>query len=332
MIKPFGVLVGVALFSGLMFSPATYAQDQKVIVTVNDLPITSFDVQQRINLWKLVGGGGGPDGARKRALNELIDDIAKVEEAKKFNAQASEKEIDARLSEVATGLKTDSKGLQSKLRAQGVSVPAMRQYLAGQIAFGRILKGKYKVSVAATPAEVDRKLSGYKAEINGKLNKYMADPRMQAVTVYQIQEITFPVEGEITQEVLQSRAIEANAYLGKFKGCKSARAAASGIFNVQVGKLIEADGRKLPPQLKTMLDKSSPGRAIGPMRSQNGMQVLAFCGVRKISPKKPSVQYPTRKQAETAVLNEKYAEVVTKYSSQFRKGLLIEYRDPSYGQ
>jgi peptidyl-prolyl cis-trans isomerase SurA len=314
----------------LGLAPLAYAQDQKVIVTVNDLPITSFDVTQRINLWKLVGGGG--DNSRKRALNELIDDIAKVEEAKKYKAEATEKEIDARLAEVATGLKTDEKGLQAKLRAQGVSLTAMRQYLAGQIAFGRILRGKYKVSVDATPAEVDRKLSGYKAEIDGKVRKFMADPRMQPITVYEIQEITFPVEGELTPEVLQSRAIEANAYLSKFKGCKSARAAAEGIFNVRVGKRIEADGRKLPQQLKAVLDKTNPGRAIGPMRSQGGMQVLAFCGRRKIEPKKPTVQYPTRKQAEAAVLNEKYAEVVTKYSSQFRKGLMIEYRDPSYAQ
>jgi peptidyl-prolyl cis-trans isomerase SurA len=315
----------------LLLAPPALAQDQKVIVTVNDLPITSFDVEQRMNLWKLVGGGGQGAG-RKTALNELIDDIAKLEEAKKFNAQPTEKEIDARLSEVAKGLKTDDKGLQAKLRAQGVSVPAMRQYLAGQIAFGRILRGKYKVSVEASPAEVDRKLNGYKSEINGKLKKILADPRMRPITVYQIQEITFPVEGEITNEVLQSRAIEANAYLGKFKGCKSARSAASGIFNVRVGKLIEADSSKLPPQLKALLDKSKPGRAIGPMRSQSGMQVLAFCGIRKITPKAPPVQYPTRKQAETAVINEKYAAVVTKYSSQFRKGLLIEYRDPSYEQ
>ena len=330
MTSPLKSLCRTLCLSLLLLAPPTLAQDQKVIVTVNDMPITSFDVTQRMNLWKLVGGGG-TNASRKTALNELIDDIAKVEEAKKFKAEPTEKEIDARLSEVAKGLKTDDKGLQGKLRAQGVSVPAIRQYLAGQIAFGRVLRGKYQVNVDATPAEIDQKLNGYKSEINGKLKKIMADPRMRAITVYQIQEITFPVEGEITNEMLQSRAIEANAYLSKFKGCKSARSAANGIFNVRVGKMIEADGGKLPPQLKALLDKSKPGRAIGPMRSQGGMQVLAFCGIRKISPKAPVVQYPTRKQAETAVINEKYAAVVAKYSSQFRKGLLIEYRDPSYG-
>jgi peptidyl-prolyl cis-trans isomerase SurA len=326
-----GMLLGGVLTSALGVLP-TFAQDQKVLVTVNDKPITSFDVEQRMNLWKLVGGTAGGSGSpRQRALNELIDDIAKVEEARKLRIEATEKEIDVRLGEVAKGLKTDEKGLRGKLKAQGVSIDAMRQYLAGQIAFGRILRGKYKVSVEATPAEVDQKLNGYKAEIDGKVRKFMSDPRMQPVTVYQLQEINFPIDGELTNELLQSRAIEANLYLSRFKGCKNARAAATGIFNVRVGKSIEADGRKLPKQMKSVLDKTKPGRAIGPMRSPNGLQVLAFCGVRKIVPPKPEVAYPSRKQAEAAVLNEKYAKVVTKYSSQFRQGLLIEYRDPNYG-
>jgi peptidyl-prolyl cis-trans isomerase SurA len=322
-----------ALLCGAVAVPGFAAQDQKVLVTVNDSPITSYDVDQRINLWKLLGISSG-DGARKRALNDLIDDIAKINEAKKLRFDPSDKEIDLRLAEVAKGLKTDSAGLKSKLRAQGITVNAMRTYFAAQIAFGRLLKGKYNVSVTATPEEIDRKLNGYKSEINGKLAKIMADPRMRPITVYQLQEINFPIDGGeagMSNELIQSRAIEANGFLSKFRGCKSARSAAAGIFNVKVGKMVEADGARLPKPLKAALDKTKVGRAIGPSRTPNGLQVLAFCGVRKITPQKPNVTYPTRQQAESAVLNEKYERVVSKYSSQFRKGLLIEYRDPSFG-
>jgi peptidyl-prolyl cis-trans isomerase SurA len=310
------------------------AQDQKVLATVNDVPLTSFDVQQRINLLKLLGDRSAGD-SRKKVLNDLIDDRAKIEEARKFKADASDKEIDARLIEVAKGMNTDAKGLKARLKAADITLDSMRQYLAAQIAFGRIIRGKYNVSVNATPAEVDKRLAGYKAEIDGKVRKFMSDPRMQPITVYQLQEINFPIdagEGGLTNELLQSRAIEVNQYLSRFKGCKSARAAASGIFNVKVGKVVEADGRKLPKPLKAALDKSKPGRGIGPMRAGSGLQVLAFCGVRKLVPPKPEVSYPTRQQAEAAVVNEKYAKVVAKYSTQFRKGLFIEYRDPSYAQ
>lgn len=324
----------IALGALIASMPLTaMAQQQQVLVTVNDAPITSYDVDQRINLWKLLGQQAG-EGARKRALNELIDDVAKINEAKKFRADATDKEIDARLGEIAKGLKTNPDGLKGKLRAQGITLAAMRTYIAGQIAFGRILKGRYNVSVKATPEEIDRKLNGYKSEINGKVAKIMADPRMKPITVYQLQEINFPIDGgggPITNELIQSRAMEANAYLGKFRGCKSARAAASGIFNVRVGKMVEADGSRLPAPLKAALDKTKVGRAIGPSRTPNGLQVLAFCGVRKIVPPKPNVTYPTRQQAEAAVLNEKYEQVVKKYSSLFRKDLLIEYRDPAYG-
>jgi peptidyl-prolyl cis-trans isomerase SurA len=311
------------------------AGDQKVLVTINDAPLTSYDVEQRINLWKLLGENhGSGEAARRFALDELIDDLAEVEEAKKFGANASDKEIEDRLGTVAKGLKTDLSGLRGKLKAQGITVGAMKQYLAAQIAFSRLINGKQKEKVSVSKAEVDSKLATYKAEIDGKVRKFMSDPRMQPVTVYELLEINFPIDGGadgISNELLQSRAIEANQYLQRFKGCKSARSAASGIFNVRVGKKIEADGAKLPKPLRAALNKTKVGSAIGPMRAANGLQILAFCGVRKIVPTKPKVAYPTRAQVESSLLNERYASVTGKYKGFWRKGLLIEYRDPAYG-
>ena len=326
-------LVLIALLTPAIEGTA-FAGDQKVLVTVNDVPLTSYDVEQRINLWKLLGENhGGGDVARRFALNELIDDIAEVEEAKKFGANASDKEIEGRLGTVAKGLKTDLAGLKGKLRVQGISVAAMKLYLSAQIAFSRLVNGKQKENFSVSKADVDRKYASYKAEIDGKLRKFMADPRMKPITVYELQEINFPIDGGaegISNELLQSRAIEANQYLQRFKGCKSANAAAAGIFNVRVGKKIEADGSKLPKQLRAALDKTKVGRAIGPMRANSGLQLLAFCGVRKITPPTPKVAYPTRAQIEGALQNERYASVQGKYKGFWRKGLLIEYRDPAY--
>jgi peptidyl-prolyl cis-trans isomerase SurA len=315
------------------------AAEQRVLVTVNDKPITTFDVDQRISLWKLLGQRGGD---RKKALNELIDDIAKVEQAKKLQADATAKEINERMSGLAKGLKTDDAGLEGKLRAQGISLAAMRQYFAAQIAFARIVRGKYKENFTVSKAEVDRKLAGFKSEIDGKvkerMNQIMNDPRMKSIEVYQILEVNFPIDaggGEITNELVQSRAIEVNQYVSRFRGCKSARAAASGIFNVQVGKMIEADGAKMPAQLKAAFGKTKPGTAIGPIRGPKGLQALGFCGIRHLTPPKPNITgvvYPTRDQAENAAINDKYSEIEAKYSGKFRQGLMIEYRDPSYAQ
>ena len=329
--------LAVLWFALASMTPAS--ADQRVLVTVNDIPITTLDVDQRMSLWKLLGRRGGD---RKKALNDLIDDIAKIEQAKKLQVDATNKEINERMTGLAKGLKTDDAGLEGKLRAQGISLAAMRQYFGAQIAFARIVRGKYKEDFSVSKTEVDRKFAGFKAEIDGKvikrINEIMNDPRMKPITVYQILEVNFPVDaggGELTSELIQSRAIEVNQYVSRFKGCKSARAAASGIFNVQVGRMIEADGAKLPPPLRTALDKTKVGTAIGPIRGPKGLQALGFCGTRRLTPPKPKITgvvYPTRDQAESAAVNDKYAEIEARYSSKFRQGLMIEYRDPSYAQ
>ena len=330
-------LCSVCLLAGA--APLAVAEGQKVVVTVNDTPITSFDVQQRMNLWKLLGDSAARKGGSKRALNELIDDIAKVREAKKLGFPPTEKDIDQRLGEVAKGLKTDQKGLAAKLKAQGISMTAMRQYLEAQISFGRLLAGKIKADLNVSDAEVKQRQAQYRSEINQKIDaqirKIESDPRRRPINVYQLMRIKFPIDGTITNELVNSRAIEVNTYLGRFNGCGNARKAASGIFNVQVEKKFDVDAAQLPKPMRQTFDRIGPGKAVGPSRYPNGLEAIAFCGSRKIVPPKierpKDVAYPTADQVKNVLLQEKYDRVAGKYSSQFRKGLLIEYRDPSYG-
>lgn len=323
------IIMILALFSLLEFNGVALAQDQKVIVTVNDRPITSFDINARIRLWKMLGQQENAKGQRKRALNDLINDMAKIEEARRYGFAPTEKDVDERLERVAKGLNTDRKGLPAKMKSNGVSMSSLRTYLGAQIAFGRLLGTKYKEKIEVPDADVDRKFSEVKGQIDGQLRKIRNDPRMQSVTVYQILEISFPVD---TEEMMQSRVAEAQQYQQRFKSCKSARAAASGIFNVQVGKMVEADGRKIPAQMKNAFSKSGVGRAVGPFRTKSGMQLWGFCGTRKISPKMPTAQYPTREQIQQSLLSERYEAVDQKYSAEMRKGLLIEFRDQAYAQ
>jgi peptidyl-prolyl cis-trans isomerase SurA len=312
------------------FSTLAKAQESVVIATVNDQPITTFDVEQRIRLLRALGQ---PDSylGRKKIANDLINDLVKMAEAKHYKMDASSNDVDGRLKSVAASMKTDLPNLPNKMKQLGIGMQTLRQYLVAQMAFGRLLNYKFKEKVEVDPNAVDKKLASIKSEMNGKLAKIMADPRMQPVSVYTLLEINFPVENN-DSNLLQSRAIEASQYLSKFRNCSNARGPASGIFNVRVGKKVEADARKLPPQLRKLFDSKGPGHAYGPMRGPGGIQVMAFCSVRKIVPPKPSVQFPTRQQIENAVLNDKFGQVEEKYVAIMRKNSVIEYKDQSYAQ
>jgi peptidyl-prolyl cis-trans isomerase SurA len=324
------VLLILAAYFMLVASPVN-AQESVVIATVNDKPITSFDVDQRIRLLRTLGQTGPSLGNRKKIANDLINDVIKIQEAKLNKLDATPGEVEERLKRIAASMQTDQAGLVKKLKAQGISLSTFSQYTAAQMAFSRLLSAKYREKVSIDPSAVDQKMNEIKSEINGKLAKIKADPRMQSITVFSILEVNFPVEGNDPQ-LMQSRAIEAGQYAQKFNSCANPRGPASGIFNVQVGKKFEADSRKLPPALRKLLEKSGPNHAYGPMRGQGGVQVIAYCGKRLITPQMPKAQMPTRDQIENVVLNEKYGEVEQKYVAIMRKHAIIEYKDQSYAQ
>lgn len=316
------------------FTLPALAQEQSVIATVNDLPVTSYDVEQRIRWLKMLGANQEGKGVRKVAANEVIDELVQIFYAKKGKADASEAEIKKQTSKIASSLKTDDAGLVAKLKANNVSEATVWRYVNAQISFSRILRGKFKVTndVVADKAEVDRKFNEIKNKANKRVAEIMNDPRMRPIPVYSLMEIGFPLEASDGPELLQARAIEAQQFLRKFKGCKSARAAASGIFNVKIGKIVDADGSKLPKPMKSALDKSGVGKALGPMRGKSGIQLLALCGKRTITPPKPKFELPTRDEVERSVTNQKFAAVEAKYMKELRKTAIIEYRDLAYAQ
>lgn len=322
----------LCLFLCLVLSLGTRAALalEAVVATVNDHPITGFDVDQRINLLKFMGEARPEKLTRKAAFNSIVEDYIKIDEAKLNKVDPSDREIDDRIDQITKSLKTDDAGLKAKLASVGLTVSALRSMTAAQISMRRIIQVRYHETVKVDPADVDKKMADIKAEINGKVAAIENDPRRRPVNVVQLQEINFPVEGNDPQ-LLQSRAIEANQVAQKLKSCSGIKEAAAGVFNVKTGRKIEADSQKLPPQMQRQLSKIGIGRALGPMRYAQGIQLLAYCGSRKITPPPVNINLPTRDQVENIAFGEKLQGIEDKYMALMRKNAIIEIKDPAYG-
>ncbi len=321
----------VAALIAALLALASPALATNIVAIVNDQPITELDLTQRISLLEVMDDvpRGGLD--KKAALRQMIDQTVKLQEAKRYNMLPSDAELTDRIKRLAKNLKLTPDQLYAKLEAKGISKEAFRDYVKAGMGFNRIIQGKYQQDIKASEAEVDAKMAELKSNINAETAKIMNDPRMKPITVYALMEINLPIDGE-DQMLVQSRAIEAAQVLQRLKSCNGLKAASEGIFNVQKGRTFEADSTKLPPQMKTALDKGGIGRAIGPMRGKTGIQLIALCGIRKITPPKPNFTVPTREQVERAVINEKYDKLEEDYLSTARDKVYVEYRDPSYAQ
>lgn len=327
-------LASAALLAALLactpaVTPVAMAQQPNIVAIVNDQPITELDLTQRIALLEVMDDvpKGGLD--KKKALRQMIDQTVKMQEAKRYNLLPSAAELNDRIKRLAQSMKLTPDSLYAKLEAKGISKETFRDYVSAGMAFQRIIQGKYQQQIKASDAEVDAKMAEIKANIGAETSKIMNDPRMKPITVYSLMEINLPVDGN-DQMLLQSRFVEATQVLQRLKSCGGLKAASEGIFDVRKGKSFDADATRLPPQMKAALDKGGIGRAIGPMRGKTGIQLIALCGIRKITPPKPNFTMPTREQVERVVINEKYDKLEEDYLSTARDKVYVEYRDQSY--
>ena len=306
------------------------AQSQGVVAVVNDIPITEHDITQRIALMNILRDGG-PNLDRKTALRSLIDEQVKIVDAKRYGMSPSDAEIRTQVERMAKGMGTDRDGLTARLKKQGISSATFDRYVGALIGFNRVITGKHRGGVDVSDAEVDAKMQEIKSKADNQIAKIMNDPRMKGVTVFSLLEISLPLDSSDPM-LMQSRFVEAEQVLRQFKGCNKARAAASGVFNVKIGKPFDADAAKLPPQLRDALVKAGTGRAVGPMRGKGSIQLLALCGTRKLTPPKPDFKMPTREQVRRSLINDKFDGIEEDYLKTVRGNVYVEYRTDKYTQ
>ena len=303
--------------------PATLeatAASQRLVVVVNDQPITDYDIDQRVRLKQALGSSKGSDAQqRKVALEELIDDVIKQAEAKRNKIEPTDKQIADSIERMTKNMGTTPAALTETLGSKGVSMNALKHYVKASLAFNWIATKQYNIKVDVEPSEVDRRLASIQA-----------DPRFKPVDVYELQEISLPVEdmGEAAAaQLFQARAIEASQFMQRFENCGNTKAAASGIFNVKITKTIQIASDQLPKDMRAALDKVGPGKLLGPMRGPEGVQIVAFCVRSTVEPPQP-----TREVVENMLTNEKHDLASQRILRDLRRTAYIDYKDPSQPQ
>lgn len=297
----------------LAYSASAATESKGVVAVVNDQPITSFDVDQRIKLTSVLGSG--KKLSRKEALELLISDVLKRNETARLKSTLTDEQIDAAVERLAKGSGTTIEGLTAKLKSAGINIKALRAQLLTNLSFNRVLVAKYKIKPTVDDADVDKRLAAIQQ-----------DPRMQPISVYEIREIVLPVEfnDAFASQLMQARAIEARQIQQNYKNCASASEAVSGIFNVKVGRVVQIAADKLPKQMRAILEKAGPSALVGPMRAKEGIQLIAFCGKRSIAREGPS-----REQVQRMLVEQAYDVYEEKYLRDLRRTALIDYKDAS---
>ncbi|WP_170241099.1 SurA N-terminal domain-containing protein [Rhodoligotrophos appendicifer] len=314
---PGALMVALAVCMASLLPGGAALAQQSVIVTVNDKPISNYDIEQRMRLNRIIGypSKGEGQAARKEILEELIDETLKVQEAKRLKVTVGEADINNTLEGMASRAGTTVPGWTADLKKSRIDMATLKQRVQSNIAWNRIIAGRYNINTNIESAMVDQRLKAIES-----------DPSRQPRTIYLLQEIRLPIDGN-DEQLLYARFVEAQRVVQNYKGCESARKATSGIFNVQIRPTVPVPPENLPPQLKQAIEKAGTGRLIGPSRAKEGIQLIGFCGKQTIAP--PAV---SREQIENMLLNERVGLYTERYIRELRRNAFIDYKDASYSQ
>ena len=240
----------------------TFASEIKYIV--NDMPVTSGDIQHRAAFFRLQHKKG--DAAR-----EMIDQALKLTEARRLGIRISDKQVDEAYARFASSNKMQIKQLDGIMARSGVTKQHFKDYIKTQMAWNQAL-GVRARGQGGGLNEQDL--------VRHMLDKGGAKP---SATEYMLQQVIFVVPAAERGATLGKRKREAEAMRARFNGCDTTREFAKGLLDVTVRDLGRVLAPELPSDWAEQIKKTKVGGATGVRETDRGVEFIGICSAREVS-------------------------------------------------
>lgn len=289
----------------------TPAQAQKVALFVNGEPITTYDIEQRSKFMQLANH---KVPARHEVVDELIDEKLKLQVAKRYQLEVTDKEVDAAFGDMAKRMRMSSEQLGQVLANGGTSAGTLKSRLKSDLAWQQIVRGKFQSSLQIREKDVLEAMETG----NKKSDASTAGPA--AGYEYTLRPILFVVPRNSAASVVEARTREAEALRARFQNCDEGIPYARAIKDVAVRDTIRKNSADLPQALRDILDKTPTGKLTAPEVTQHGVEVFALCGKHEAS----AENAPGRREMRDQMFAQQFQSKAKRYLQELRRGAMIE--------
>ncbi|MBA5776708.1 SurA N-terminal domain-containing protein [Stappia sp. F7233] len=287
-------------------TPAVSATSIEVIV--NDKAITSYDVDQRAKLLRLTTRRSAA-AAQKAALEELVDETLKLQEAERLRISVSKGQVDEAFGNIAQNVKLTPSRLEAALKQSGVNPGTLRDRLKAELAWSQAVRNRFRATVKITDSDVIAALRKDGGTENAKSVEYT------------LQSYVFVVPSKASNDFKAKRKREVDQFRAQFTSCEEGEKTAKGLNEVVAQPARRRLEAELPGNLKDAVQKVSVGRTTEPTLGAKGFEFFAVCDKREID---GDVDARVAKEAE---LRNKEGEALSRqYLRELRQRALIDYR------
>lgn len=295
-----GFALLVAATSVAMTAYAPQAQASEIKYIVNDVPITSYDIQRRAAFLKLQKRKGD-------ANEEMIDQTLRLAEMKRQNIRISDKQVEDAYARFAASNKLKPAQMDEILAKAGVTSSHFKDYIRAQMGWNQALSARFR-------SEQGGGGTSEQEAVRRMLQQGGAKP---SATEYMLQQVIFVVPASERGSIAK-RKREADAMRGRFNGCTQTREFAKGLLDVTVRDLGRVLAPQLPPEWAEDIKKLKAGGATPARETERGVEFIGVCSAREVSDDKVAQMVFQAEEAGKGD-NVKADELNKKYIAELRK-------------
>lgn len=296
------------LFLLVLAAPVATPASAAIKIIVNDVPITDYDISQRARLITLTQRKSA-SAAKRQAKEELIDDQAKLSEAKRYNIEISTSQVDNAFNNIARNVKMSPSQLSKALRSGGVKPETLKARLKAQLAWNRLLQRKFSGKI-----EVNE------SDIIAALQKTDEAERQKSIE-YDLKRVIVVVPKKSSGGFKSKRKQESNKIRASFQSCDDIGTVLGQYSEVVVQPIGRRLETELPENMRKEINALAPGRLTKPTTTPVGYEMIAVCGKREIAS-----DIAVRAELENEIRAKEGEQQSRKYLLEVRRRATIIYR------
>lgn len=242
-------------------------------VLVNDEPISSFDINQRLRLVIAISGGVNSQEeflqVREQVIRSMVDERLQMQEAAEVELNIEQERLDEFFARRAEGVGQEPQQFAEALKAIGSSKETMQSQMEAEIVWSQLVQGRLGAFVSVSDEEVEayiQRIYDNRGKFEYRLGEIvlLADSPEQAAAVEAnaLQLVEQVRNGAAFREVAQQLSASSSAAVG--------------------GDLGWVTVDELDPSYRDKVIESEVGKVLDPIRTPGGYIILALSDRRRV--------------------------------------------------
>jgi len=304
-VKAAGVAVALAISPLAVATSLSVAQASEIKYIVNNVAVTSYDIQRRVALNRLFRQKGGAD----KAADDMVEQALKSAEMARLGIRIAPKSVDEAYGRFASSNKISMATLDKAIEGAGVGKKHMKEFIRVQMGWSQAIGARFRSTGRMTEQDMVQKV-------------FQLGGQKPSATEYMLQKVVFVVPAKERSAILGKRKREAEALRQRYNGCETTRQFVKGLIDVTVQDIPRVLGPELPPDWAEQIKAAKPGTATKTRETEAGVEFIGICSAREVSDDR-AAQMVLQNDGK---LDEKAEELSKKYLAELREAARIVKR------